>query len=118
MARRFDGEWSVLQVCDSTQEGARGYTWRYGATVRNGSFVGQYRTKGQSPPWMTLEGKIQPDGTANLIAQGISDSADYNIGFAQSQSPISFQVVAKFEATSGAGNRVGPRVCKFTFSKS
>jgi len=30
-AQSFDGEWSVLQVCETTQEGARGYTWRYGA---------------------------------------------------------------------------------------
>ena len=33
-AAPFDGTWSVLQVCDSTQEGARGYTWRYDAAVK------------------------------------------------------------------------------------
>ena len=40
-AASFDGAWSVLQVCNSTQEGARGYTWRYDA---NGHLVGQYRS--------------------------------------------------------------------------
>jgi hypothetical protein len=115
-AASFDGAWSVLQVCDSTQEGARGYTWRYDATVKDGHLVGQYRIKGQSPS-MTLEGQIKSDGSAAFIAEGISASADYNIGFAQSQSRISFRVIAKFEDTAGTGSRVGVRPCKFTFAK-
>jgi hypothetical protein len=69
-AQSFDGEWSVLQVCETTQEGARSYTWRYGAIVKDGHFVGQYRNKGQSPS-MTLEGQIKADGTASLSARGI-----------------------------------------------
>jgi hypothetical protein len=115
-AQSFDGEWSVLQVCDSTQEGARGFTWRYGATVKNGQFVGQYRNPGQSPS-MTLEGRINTDGTASLAARGISGSADYNQKFATTATPIAFQVMAKFIGTTGTGDRVGTRTCKFTFTK-
>lgn len=116
-AQSFDGEWSVLQVCETTQEGARGFTWRYGATVKNGHFVGQYRNTGQSPS-MTLEGQIKSDGSASLSARGISGSADYNQKFAISASPIAFQVVAKFIGTTGTGERVGSRACKFTFGKT
>jgi hypothetical protein len=115
-AASFDGAWSVLQVCDSTQEGARGYTWRYDAVVKDGHLVGQYRVKGQSPS-MTLEGQIKADGSAAFIAEGISAGADYNVNFAQSQSRISFRVIAKFEDTAGTGSRVGVRTCKFTFAK-
>jgi hypothetical protein len=115
-AASFDGAWSVLQVCDSTQEGARGYTWRYDATVKDGHLIGQYHVKGQSPS-LTLEGQIKADGSAAFIAEGISASADYNIGFAQSQSRISFRVIAKFEGAAGTGSRVGVRTCKFTFTK-
>ena len=115
-AASFDGTWSVLQVCETTSEGARGFTWRYDAAVKDGRFVGQYRTKGQSPS-MTLEGLIQPDGTATLQAQGISGDAEHNVKFAQAQTPISFQVSAKFEASKGSGNRLGSRACKFTFSR-
>ena len=115
-AASFDGAWSVLQVCDSTQEGARGYTWRYDATVKDGHLVWQYRTKGQSPS-LTLEGQIKSDGNAAFIAEGISASADYNVGFAQSQSRISFRVIAKFDDAAGTGSRVGVRTCKFTFAK-
>ena len=64
-AAPFDGTWSVLEVCETTSEGARGYTWRYDADVKNGHFIGQYRNKGQVPS-MTLEGQIQPDGTATF----------------------------------------------------
>jgi hypothetical protein len=115
-AASFDGEWSVLQVCDSTQEGARGFTWRYGASVKNGYFVGQYRNDGQSPS-MSLKGTISPDGSASLRARGISGDADHNMKFAAAQSPISFEVRAKFDGTAGTGERLGGRVCKFTFNK-
>jgi hypothetical protein len=115
-AASFDGTWSVLEVCDTTSEGARGYTWRYDADVKSGRFVGQYRNKGQVPS-MTLEGQIQPDGTATLKASGISGDAEHNIKFAPAQTPISFQVSAKFESNKGSGTRLGVRACKFTFSK-
>ena len=115
-AQSFDGEWSVLQVCEATQEGARGYTWRYSATVKNGRFVGQYRNTGQSPS-MTLEGQINSDGTASLSGRGLSGSADFNQKFATTASPIAFQVTAKFTGTTGAGERVGSRACKFSFAK-
>jgi len=115
-AASFDGTWSVLQVCETTSDGARGYTWRYDADVKNGRFVGQYRNKGQVPS-MTLEGQIQSDGTATLKASGISGDAEHNVKFAQAQTPISFQVSAKFEGSKGSGTRLGARACKFTFSK-
>jgi hypothetical protein len=112
----FDGTWSVLQVCETMSDGVRGYTWRYDAAVKNSHLVGQYRTKGQVPS-MTLEGQIQPDGTATLKASGISADAEHNVKFAPAQTPISFQVSAKFEASKGSGLRLGARACKFTFSK-
>ena len=35
-AQSLEGQWTVLQVCEATQEGARGYTWRYSARVVDG----------------------------------------------------------------------------------
>ena len=115
-AAGFDGNWSVIEVCDPTAIGARGYTWRYDATVKDGHFVGHYRAKGESPS-LTLEGDIQPDGTALLDAKGISADSDHNINFAPPQTPISFPVTAKFENSAGNGSRIGGRVCKFTFAR-
>jgi len=116
-ASPFDGTWSVTQVCDATSGGARGYTWRYGATVTDGQFVGQRGTKGK-PASMTLSGRIQPDGSASFIADGISGDAEHNIKFAQAQTPIHYALVAKFEGTKGSGTRTEGRVCRFTFEKN
>jgi hypothetical protein len=65
----------------------------------------------------TLEGQIKADGTASLSARGLSGSAEYNQKFAPTASPIAFEVVAKFIGTTGTGERVGSRACKFTFTK-
>lgn len=116
-AQSFDGEWSVLQVCEATQEGACGFTWRYGATLKNGHFLGQFRNTGESPS-MTLEGQVNLAGNASLTARGISGSADFNQKFAATASPIAFQVTARVSGPTGTGERVGSRVCKFTFTKT
>jgi hypothetical protein len=115
-ADAFDGSWSVLEVCETSPEGARGYKWTYPATVKDGYFVGQYRQEGQSPS-MSLKGMIRPDGSASLIAHGISGDSDHNIKFAPAQTPINFEVRAKFAGKTGAGERLTGRVCKFTFTK-
>jgi hypothetical protein len=114
-ASSFDGAWSVLQVCDSPEEGGRRYTWRYDATVKHGHLVGQYRLEGQRPS-LTLEGKVEADGSATLIAKGLSASSDNDVASSSPQGRISFRVTAKFEGTLGTG-RVGVRGCKFTFTK-
>lgn len=115
-AEVFDGAWSVLEVCESSPEGARGYKWTYPATVKDGYFVGQYRQEGQSPS-MSLKGMIKPDGSASLIAHGISGDSDHNVKFAPAQTPINFEVRANFTGTTGVGERLTGRVCKFTFTK-
>ncbi len=116
-AASFDGTWSVVQVCDATKEGARGYTWRYDATITNAHLLGHRGTIPGGQSQFTLEGDLQADGSATLTGTGISEAPDYNIGFAQKGARIYFQVAAKFTATQGAGDRLGVRRCKFTFSK-
>jgi hypothetical protein len=115
-AASFDGTWSVLQICDLTKEGTRRYTWRYDATVKHGRLVGQYRSRGQRAS-LTLAGQVNSDGSASLIAEGISAASESDIGFESPQGRFSFRVNARFEATVGTGSRVGGRGCKFIFSK-
>jgi hypothetical protein len=85
--------------------------------LRDGYFVGQYRQEGQSPS-MSLKGAIKPDGSANLVARGISGDSDHNIKFAPAQTPINFEVRANFTGKGGIGERLTGRVCKFTFTKA
>jgi hypothetical protein len=114
-AASFDGTWSVLQICNAAKEGGRGYMWRYDATVKHGRLVGQYRSKGQRPS-LTLAGQVNPDGSASLIAEGLSAS-EADSEFESPQGRFSFRVNARFEATMGTGSRVGVRSCRFIFSK-
>ena len=37
----FDGSWNVVVVCAQAPDGAKGYTWRFLAQVRDGSFLNQ-----------------------------------------------------------------------------
>lgn len=116
-AAPYDGTWSVVQVCDAPKEGARGYTWRYDVTITNGHLIGHRGTIQGGQSQFTLEGTVQSGGRAALTGTGISETSDYNLGFAQRGTPIFFKVSAQFGATEGTGDRLGVRRCKFTFSK-
>jgi hypothetical protein len=115
-ASSFDGKWNVTQECQGAPGGARGFTWRYDAIVKDGNLIGQYGTKGQ-PSSLTLTGKIQPDGVATLAATGLSGHSDYTAGFEQTGSRFSYPVSARFEAKRGTGLRSQGRTCTFTFVK-
>jgi len=86
-AASFEGTWSVLQVCETTSEGARGYTWRYDVTITNGHLIGHRGTIQGGQSQFTLEGTVQSGGRAALTGTGISETSDYNLGFAQRGTP-------------------------------
>jgi hypothetical protein len=106
-AASFDGNWIVLQVCDSSQEATRGYPWVYDATVKGGHLVGHYRNRGNNLS-ILLEGEIKSDGSAAL---------DYTESSTVAPSPIVYRVAVKFDVASGTGNRLGMRSCKFVFTR-
>ena len=114
-AAPFDGAWSVTQDCPDVGD-IKGYNYRYVARIKDGVLHGQYGIKGK-PSSVTLEGRIQSDGTAVLKAKGISGITDYALTRLATGSAYSFDVTARFEGSRGSGNRVGGRVCNFTFVK-
>lgn len=116
-AAPFDGTWSVTQECEPAPGGARGFKWLYDATVKDGRLVGQYGTKDQ-PSSLTLTGRIQADGTAALMASGLTGKSDYTAGFAQPGEKFSYPVSARFDGTRGTGIRTKGRTCRFSFVKS
>jgi serine/threonine protein kinase/peptidoglycan hydrolase-like protein with peptidoglycan-binding domain len=111
----YDGTWAVVMTCP-TEGTVRGYTWRYDIAVKNGSISGQFGSQG-TPPWATIVGQIQSDGTASMNARGVTSNSDYNVGNIPAGSPISYTFTARFEATRGTGTRVQGRSCGFTFVK-
>jgi hypothetical protein len=71
----FDGTWATtLVVPDHTGLNgatALGFTFYFTAQVKNGILNGEYGSKAK-PPWLSIDGKIDPDGSALLIANGIT----------------------------------------------
>ena len=117
-AGRFDGTWDVALDCSDHMEGtlARGYALRFSAEVKDGVLHGQRRTKG-APGSLTLDGKIQPDGAAELKVNGITDGPEYAIKQAAKGTPYAYRVKARFEDSRGTGSRVEGRTCNYSFAK-
>jgi hypothetical protein len=117
-ASPYDGKWSVVLTCPphNEDEDAKGYVHRFPAEVKAGVMQGTHAAEGE-PGWHFLSGPIEKDGTAHLTLQGIVNNADYSVGHAYRGKPYVYRVRAKFEATSGVGQRVGKRRCEFQFRR-
>jgi len=118
-ARAFDGTWAVtLVVPNHTDEQgtALGFTFHFMATVKDGAFHGEYGLK-DNPPWLSIDGPIHPDGSAEFAATGITGKAAYNLHKLGSGVPYNYQVKAHFEGAKGTGSRVSGRIGNFTFTK-
>ncbi|HTG01369.1 MAG TPA: FlgO family outer membrane protein [Nitrospirota bacterium] len=113
---RFDGTWSVTIVCPQHTDGAMGYTLEFFAVVKEGNLSGQYGTKGEAPS-LTLEGKINGDGSTVLTANGLTGDMKYNIGRARKSTPYSYHVSANFRDSRGTGKRIENRICNLVFVK-
>jgi hypothetical protein len=66
---------------------------------------------------MTLEGKIQSDGTAYLYAKGLTDNSAYTVGNVRPGSDYAYHIQARFDGSSATGKRVELRPCDFTAVK-
>ena len=115
-ASPFDGSWDVSVVCPPEKKGALGYNYEFVATVRDGALHGQRGIKG-APSSLTLTGNIGPDGTASLLADGFTGDPEYALGQVKKATPYSYPVAARFEGRRGSGNRVGGRICSYSFSR-
>jgi hypothetical protein len=119
-APRFDRAWTVTletpDYTDPTGMLVKGYSWVFPAQVKEGVFHGEHGTKG-APAWLAIDGKIGPDGTANLQAKGISNLPEHAIMHVKTGTPYAYQIKAHFTDNRGTGKRFGGRVGNFTFVK-
>jgi hypothetical protein len=121
-AGRFDGRWGVILVCPKAPDGALPWTFEFTADVKDAMLHGEHGLTGQ-PGWLSLDGRIQPDGAANLEAHGLTGDPHYNINQTVQSVPYEHDVTAHFDASRGAGNwRASQsngqvRTCDFTFRR-
>ena len=117
-ATPFDGAWSVSQICPATNGDVQGYTWNYGAVVRNGVFTAVKLAQSANEGSLRLTGRIQANGEATLTATGKAGRSEFNVGHVAKGYPLHFAVSAHFTGASGTGTRNQQRPCDFTFTKS
>ena len=115
-AGRFDGRWGVILVCPQAPDGALSWTVKFTANVKEAILHGEYGLAGR-PGWLSLDGRIQPDGAAHLEARGVTGGAKYNIDQTAQGFPTRYDVTAHFDASRGTGNWVTTRTCDFTFTR-
>ena len=116
-AGRFDGQWATTMSCPATAK-ALGYRFDFVAQVNGAHLHAQYGAEG-APASMSLDGNIEPDGSALIDAKGYSGTSAFNHGTGPPGVPYVFQVATRFDGARGAASVVLPagRPCDFTFAK-
>ena len=112
----FDGSWSARVSCTRHEDGALGYKVDLVAQVRNGHLRAELGTPGE-PGWLLLRGEIQPDGSAQLHAQGQTANPKYSIRGVRSGTPFQYDVDATFKGDQGHGQRRQGRICGVDFQR-
>jgi uncharacterized caspase-like protein len=111
----FDGTW-VTQV-DCPKAGPAGaFSILVDADVKDGVFHGEKGDKGK-PGWFLLDGRVQSNGTVELVARGVVNSSYLAAGNVPVGSEYGYRVAGRLDGSKGTGERVGGRSCKVTFSK-
>jgi TolB-like protein len=111
----FDGAWEAVISC-AAQAGGMAYTVHCPATVRAGVFHGQFGTEGVAP-CLSIDGRIAADGTAVLMASGLTGSPRYSMNHARSGFPFFYHIQTTFTETGGTGRRLEDRPCEVVFFK-
>jgi hypothetical protein len=116
-AGRFDGQWASTMSCPATAK-ALGYTFDFVAQVNGAHLHAQHGAEG-APASLSLDGKIEPDGSALIDAKGYTGLPAYNHGTGAPGILYVFKVAARFDGSSGAASVVLPagRPCDFSFAK-
>jgi hypothetical protein len=99
---RFDGRWNVTLVCPRAPDGARPWTIKFTADVKEATLHGEFGVRGQQGS-LSLDGRIQPDGAANLQAHGVTGDPHYNIDQTVQSVPYEHDVTARFDGARGTG---------------
>ncbi|WP_343671672.1 hypothetical protein [Paraburkholderia heleia] len=111
-AGTFDGDWNVTLTCPKGATGTSGYRYQFPAEIQQNILHGEHGER-DAGGWLMLDGKLEPDGSATLVAQGLSDASPH----ANTRSTYSYEVSAQFDASSGSGSRTTARKCDFVFVK-
>jgi hypothetical protein len=112
---RFDGAWTTNVSCPDT-DGAKGFTYDLPTTIENGVLHAERKREGE-PGHLVIDGRVGPDGHAELYAKGVVGASQYAVGQAPAGTGYGYHVNALFQDASGTGRRVEGRHCDLTFTR-
>lgn len=116
---RFDGTWSVTLTCADFKDagvGAKGYTFRFLAEVKNGLLEAQHGKVG-APGSLHYSGRLQADGTGEIQANGFTGDPAYSVDRVATSTPYAYRAKATFDVRQGSAKRLDLRPCEATFTK-
>ena len=116
---KFDGTWGVTLVCAEYKDsgaGAKGYTFRFLAQVKDGVLEAQHGKQGE-PGSLHYRGQILADGSAEIQGNGFTGNPDYAVAQVAKSTPYAYRLKAKFEGNRGSATRLDLRQCEATFVK-
>ncbi len=116
-ASPFDGDWAVTIVCEKAADGAAGYSLQFRGHVAGGALVAENGISGD-PGYVKLAGQIQPDGSALLSADGLTNAPIYTLGRVAPLTRYHYTVRARFTGNQGVGTRIQARHCDLQFVRS
>jgi hypothetical protein len=115
---RFDGDWNVHLDCPASADGhAEAYAYDFPVKVDGSFLAGEHGTRGQSG-WLRLTGLINDDGTASLLAEGLTNLPSYALYNVQQATHYKHLVQATFgDDGHGKGQWITIRTCTFDFRR-
>lgn len=115
----FDGQWSVVLVCDDTHDRTglvKGYEFTFVVTIADGKLQGQYGAKGR-PSSVVYTGEVADDGTLEVRAAGNTGHADRTVGKLARGSEYGYTMAGKLDGSRGQAVRRELRPCTATFGR-
>jgi hypothetical protein len=116
-ASAYDGLWDVTLTCPVADDGAKGYVYVFPARVKGGFIHGEHNAQGTAG-WLTVDGPIAEDGSAVLVANGLTGKPAYSVGRVETLTPYSYHIAAQFNSGHGTGTRKELRPCSLDFKKT
>jgi hypothetical protein len=113
--RRFDGIWVAKVACESQAPVWPAESYQFTANVRDGVFHAQTGVEGM-PRFRSYDGKIQPDGTAEIFVKGLTGDTELDPIHRPAGTEYRWKVAGKFEGSHGVGVRADERTCHFDFA--
>lgn len=116
-AASFEGDWEALMTCpEIAEKSTKGYSARFSGQVKEGTLRISRGLQGESG-WQLIHGAIDANGEANLTLEGLTGDPSSTAGNAARGTSFTSKVVAKFDPTSGSGQRTTGRACEIKFTR-